>query len=127
MSNAKPTHGRCEVIVLNNRSGAPRYVVDAHHRDVCNLYAKADDGSIMPFDDAEPNATLIAEAFNVHNETGLTPRQLQQQRDIFLDALIGIVEAELPSRTDRGLREVAANRFRDIAKAAIAAAKGGAS
>ena len=35
-----------------------------------------------------PNADLIAEAFNVANETGLTPRQLLEQRNELLEALI---------------------------------------
>ncbi len=30
---------------------------------------------------AKENAVLIAEAFNVHHETGLTPRELKEQRD----------------------------------------------
>lgn len=35
----------------------------------------------------EANAELIAEAFNVTNESGLTPRQLLEQRNELLDAL----------------------------------------
>lgn len=39
----------------------------------------------------EGNATLIAEAGNVHHETGLTPRQLAEQRAELLEALEGLM------------------------------------
>lgn len=38
------------------------------------------------------NATLIADAGNVFHETGLTPRQLVQQRDALAAALEGCVQ-----------------------------------
>lgn len=38
------------------------------------------------------NADLIAEAFNVATETGLTPRQLAEQRAELLEALQAMIE-----------------------------------
>lgn len=45
--------------------------------------------ALVGFDDEEgqANATLIAEAFNVVNETGLTPKQLAEQNKELLEAL----------------------------------------
>ena len=43
--------------------------------------------SFDPAGDNEANANLIAEAFNVLHETGLTPRQLDEQRRELLEAL----------------------------------------
>lgn len=47
-----------------------------------------------PVDDrtvAETNAALIAEAFNVATETGLSPRQLAEQRDELLTAAVCVL------------------------------------
>lgn len=38
-------------------------------------------------DEQQSNADLIAEAFNTHNITGLSPRQLAEQRDELLEAI----------------------------------------
>lgn len=46
------------------------------------------DGYSQPFtEEAKANASLIAEAGTVHHETGLTPRQLVEQRDALAKAL----------------------------------------
>lgn len=42
------------------------------------------------------NAELIVEAFNVTNESGLTPRQLLEQRNELLSALIELRDGEYP-------------------------------
>lgn len=43
--------------------------------------------SKRPKEERDANARLIAEAFTVADETGLTPRQLVEQRDALLAAL----------------------------------------
>lgn len=53
---------------------------------------KADGVKSLPFvackhQDMQANAALIAEAGTVHHETGLTPRQLVEQRDALVEAL----------------------------------------
>lgn len=45
----------------------------------------------------EANASLIAEAFNVANETGLSPRELREQRNSLMDALLKILSAKSDS------------------------------
>lgn len=53
---------------------------------------EADGVKSLPFvackhQDMQANAALIAEAGTVHHETGLTPRQLVEQRDALAEAL----------------------------------------
>ena len=82
----------------------------------------------MPADEATENLYLIAEAFNVANETDLTPSQLRAQRDELLDALkvIGAAdEKDLIVASDPAIRGLLYAAIR-VARAAIANAKGGA-
>ena len=47
-------------------------------------------------DEAKANAELIKEAFNVANQTGLSPKQLLEQRDMLANAMYDmIVEAAI--------------------------------
>ena len=66
--------------------------------------------------EAEENASLIAEAGTVANETGLTPRQLADQRAELLAALQKIIAADDAQRLSQ--REIEAGR------AAVAKATG---
>lgn len=50
---------------------------------ICAVYSG--DGSEGEIDEAEANAELIAEAFNVTNECGFTPAELLAQRNEFLE------------------------------------------
>lgn len=60
----------------------------------CEVWrVEADGGQSLPFvackhQDMQANAALIAEAGTVHHETGLTPRQLVEQRDALAEALL---------------------------------------
>lgn len=59
---------------------------------------EADGVKSLPFvackhQDMQANAALIAEAGTVHHETGLTPRQLVQQRDALEAALQKMLDA----------------------------------
>ncbi len=45
-----------------------------------------------PIQERSANASLIAEAGTVHHETGLTPRQLVEQRDALAEALKSVIE-----------------------------------
>jgi hypothetical protein len=49
-------------------------------------------------DEANANAKLIAEAFNVTHETGRTPRQLADERAELIAALLGMLDAYAPHR-----------------------------
>ena len=52
-------------------------------------------------EEREANAELIAEAFNVTNESGLTPRQLLEQRNELLDLMKDIYNKWQNSRDFR--------------------------
>jgi hypothetical protein len=59
---------------------------------VAEAFGRASDGSLLP---AEANARLIAEAFTVAHETGLTPRQLAErckELEAALSEVVSIVE-----------------------------------
>ena len=75
-------------------------------------------GGIAP-ETQEANANLIAEAFNVTNDTGFTPRQLAEQRAELLEAC-KLINAQLPSDT------LKSNPAIQAVRAAIAKAEGGA-
>ena len=70
------------------------------------------------------NANLIAEAGTVAHETGLSPRQLAEQRKELLDALdtLTLVIGLTPIRGNK----TALQEAFDVARAAIARAQGGA-
>lgn len=80
------------------------------------------------------NAALIAEAGTVHHETGLTPRQLVEQRDALAEALMSVIEnceqhgdfrngvTDPTGTIDEGM--VAADEFFGKARAALALVKG---
>jgi hypothetical protein len=68
---------------------------------------------------------LIAEAGTVHHETGLTPRQLLEQRDALVAALAGLDEAYCRAGTPLSRDERTEDRKRLIAaRAALALVKG---
>lgn len=71
------------------------------------------------------NARLIAEAGTVHHETGLTPRQLVEQRDALAAALAGLDEAYCRAGTPLSRDERTEDRKRLIAaREALALVKG---
>lgn len=72
-------------------------------------------------DQCKANAELTAEAFNVHTETGLTPRQLAEQRDELLRIVDNIRKdcrrgAEKFGMSDAGVRDIAGRCDAIIAK-----------
>lgn len=75
---AKPTVGVWETI--KNGCGEVGVRANGH-------WITFNAGDRLPVDEAESNAALIAEAGTVYQETGLTPRQLAEQRDELLKAL----------------------------------------
>lgn len=71
------------------------------------------------------NAALIAEAGTVHHETGLTPRQLVEQRNALVAALAGLDGAYCRAGTSLSRDERTEDRKRLIAaRAALALVKG---
>jgi hypothetical protein len=95
---------------------------------IAEAFGRAADGegSILP---AEANARLIAEAFNVAHETGLTPRQLAER----CGKLEAMLKLALPIISDRAAggrmltpREHAIGVFQKIDTALSKATAGGA-
>lgn len=70
------------------------------------------------FGEADDNARLVAEMFAVHHETGLTPRQLAEQRAELLEALCELVNAYEPDDLSEDCPHL------QKARAAIARARG---
>jgi|GEM_PF-1988205 len=58
--------------------------------NICDMYHKKNSNDFYKKPNAKENADLIAEAGNVANETGLTPRQLLEQRDELLRIVKGM-------------------------------------
>ena len=72
------------------------------------------------FNGSEPDARLISQAFNVADETGLTPRQLAEQRAELLEALRNLLRVCDEELDAKRTPEMA------LAREAIAKAQGGA-
>lgn len=91
---------------------------------------EADGVKSLPFvackhQDMQANAALIAEAGTVHHETGLTPRQMVEQRDALAAALAGLDEAYCRAGTPLSRDERTEDRKRLIAaREALALVKG---
>jgi hypothetical protein len=88
-SAAKPTLGPVEIqnctdvftrLGAFNASGEKAQDNDGWHIADCAT-------GFLPLAETLANAALVAEAFNVHTETGRTPRQLADERDELLAAL----------------------------------------
>lgn len=131
MSEAiKPTPGEWRFYTEPQPNGCP--IVGANGLMICMLAH-----SINYADQAEEalsNARLIAEAGTVHHETGLTPRQLVEQRDALvraLEAMTGFCDEHADFRNgvtdptgaiDEGNARAA--EYFSIARAALALVKG---
>lgn len=76
----------------------------------------------LGMDETKANAGLIAEAFNVHRETGLTPRQLAEQRAGLLAALKAVMTDHEADKYEPFLTVETV----EMVEAAIAKAEGGA-
>jgi len=91
-TEAKPTPGPC---IVGPVTGEYR------HRLYC------DDGRVFiaetsghgGHDADERRAEVMADAFNVYTETGLTPRELAEQRDELMKALVHCHDAILAHQT----------------------------
>lgn len=61
---------------------AKRYGVDnITNGEICQCWADFHNNKILPDSECMANANLIAEAGNVTQETGLTPKQLQEENE----------------------------------------------
>lgn len=100
-----PTRG--EGLTFTNEA----HVGPGKGNDICGPIAVA---SGDDKEQALANANLIADAFNVTTETGLTPRELAGQRNDLL-AILEAVEIDVRQRAMPDLEEI---------RAAIAKAKG---
>lgn len=87
MTNANPTPGPWRV----SRTNAGLFISGAQPGYFCEVYA-GNKTSMVHIPEQETNARLIAEAGTVYHETGLTPRQLAEQRAELLEALDGCIE-----------------------------------
>ncbi|MDH2234618.1 hypothetical protein N5K37_32430 [Delftia tsuruhatensis] len=89
------------------------------------LFAQVQPGRNSSLAEANSIASLFAEAGNVLHETGLTPRQLVEQRDALAAALAGLDEAYCRAGTPLSRDERTEDRKRLIAaRAALALVKG---
>ena len=96
MTNSKPTprptNAQCFVGRKDNPIGYyPIYAKIGPTQIACLAKTDAHEvGFGISESEQTGNANLISEVFNVHHETGLTPRQLLEQRDELRGALLEI-------------------------------------
>ena len=119
----KPTPGPISPVRLIDNDGNPYATSYQAHidLDVCMIWAPP--GNV----EQQERAEFIAEAFNVHHETGLSPRELLEQRDAMLKIIERIDKRpDIPlkgSYPDDGIwQEITVGDIRSI-RAAIAAAR----
>lgn len=134
MSKAAHTAGPVAVIKGAVEGDDMRCAVAVQRGKVQYLLATVENGAPGDFcETEEANAALIAEAFNVATETGMTPRQLAEawKRDLGLYDEVIAQRAELLAaldniisiaRTDFG--PACAARMEDVARTARAKATG---
>lgn len=79
----KSKHTKKEVELSNETTGLFIKESNTYDRAICHFYDRHD---------AKGNALIMADAINVTNETGLTPRELQKSHDELLEALESINE-----------------------------------
>lgn len=82
--------------------------VQKYRRNICSVHNDEIINGISKMEQIA-NANLIAEAFNVVNETGYTPNQLAEQNKELLEALKDIKAAMIfgNNPNDKGLIEIA--------------------
>ena len=110
----QPTPGRAEIPIWAEHcehAGQPS-AVSLDRCDGEDCYVCSFDRADTEGEETHANANIIAEAFNVHHETGATPRQMQ--------ALIG----DLLGALERGLADDLDGHARDEAQDAVAKARG---
>ena len=73
-----------EVEIFNAADGFV-YIITSTTNDICRMEPT----------NKEANATLICEAFNIHNSTGLSPKELLEQRNELREALKDIINCQL--------------------------------
>ncbi len=128
MSEAKPTPGPWHT--SSTHLGAAIDIGAANGANVALVSGPKENGA----DEYVANADMIADAGTVFHETGLTPRQLAEQRDKLLAALGSLRLLTFGSRSadDEALNAVLEGRdaevlhLVDAAIAAATVAKGGA-
>jgi hypothetical protein len=101
--------------------GMARWIVGTDGTQVaCSYYGATPEG--------QANAALIAEAGTVHHETGLTPRQLAEQRQELLEATrMALVELRTYCEHYEDETSQWVARAESVLSAAITKATGGAS
>ena len=98
------TKGEFEVSPNNVEVGDSLFVkVENHGSAICQIYTN--NKSVKSIEQAVCNAELIAETFNVANETGKTPRQLAEENKALLEALISISEYWNRDRNDGAMHD----------------------
>ncbi|MDG4721855.1 hypothetical protein [Thalassospira aquimaris] len=102
MSDLNITKGKAFVSLEDTFGSQPR--VETDEKLICCVGNGED--YLLTLDEWTENADLIAEAFNVANETGKTPRQLLEQRNDLLAACKAIMNAETQKQHELAVREV---------------------
>ena len=135
-TGAGPTPGPWRVLSFaaskdcrNSFVYSPRFTDGTRNSpDICRVFTTCEDE--RPGGEMEANARLISEAGTVRHETGLTPRELADQREMMLEALrelAAIGEGGIIERRETGKPTWhALDAVKGIARAAIRAAEGGA-
>lgn len=80
---SKHTKGLCE----STGKGSKRRYIKINNRQIALVHSDSAFTEDISSDENEANAQLIADAFNVTNETGLTPRELQKSHAELLELL----------------------------------------
>ena len=84
----KSKHTKGNFYIRKNQLGRTELWVDGDVEDTLTVIHNE-----TVFGETEANAQLIADSFNVTNETGLTPKELQKSHSELLDALEKCLEA----------------------------------
>ena len=90
MRTAGPVRRRLDTAFVRDAKGAPLACVYGVHPGALSDNC------------ARSRTILVADAFDVFNETGLTPRQLAEQRNELLEALKRIIEMDDDAASAKG-------------------------
>jgi hypothetical protein len=109
MSEMNITKGEWLVSKVNDT-----LVIDEHKNEISITLGEYDE----EYEKMEANAKLIAEAGTVANETGLTPRQLLEQRDellFILKQMVSVVKNPTENKLSNVLAQAAVVAASEIA------------
>jgi hypothetical protein len=101
------TKGKCHIVHGNNENGNGVFSIDIDGWNICSVwYVSSNDKEF----ETRENANLICEAFNVANETGLSPKQMNERIKEF-EGLLKIAfqlldTREIPTQTELNILKI---------------------